>query len=101
MAKKSKIARNKQREALVEQYMPIRKELYAVLKSGASSEEEKELAQAKLRKLPKNSSPVRLRNRCMLTGRPRGFYRKFGLCRLELRRKALAGELPGVTKSSW
>lgn len=101
MAKKSKIARNKQREALVEQYRTVRSEIRSILHSASASEEEKELARAKLQKLPVNSSPVRFRNRCLLTGRSRGFYRKFGLCRLELRRKALCGELPGVTKASW
>lgn len=101
MAKKSKIARNQQREKMVEKYRGLREELYATLHRGSATDEEREEAQAKLRKLPRNSSPVRLRNRCMLTGRPRAYYRKFGLCRLELRRKALSGELPGVTKSSW
>ncbi|MCL4130171.1 UNVERIFIED_CONTAM: hypothetical protein GTU68_063284 [Idotea baltica] len=89
MARKSKIARNEQRIVLVEKYKQVREELNTILKSGSSSDEEKD------------SSPVRIRNRCMLTGRSRGYYRKFGLCRLELRRKALSGELPGVTKASW
>jgi small subunit ribosomal protein S14 len=101
MAKKSKIARNKQRMEIVERYAPLRKEIKAILHSGSATEEQKDVARAKLRKLPRNSSPIRLRNRCMLTGRPRAFYRKFGLCRLELRKRALSGELPGVTKASW
>ena len=101
MAKKSKIARNIQRMKCVAQYAERRAELKSVIRSGSSSEEDKDEARAKLRKLPKNSSRIRIRNRCELTGRPRGFYRKFGLSRLALRDKALKGELPGVTKSSW
>ena len=101
MAKKSKIAKNLQRMELVARYAERRLELNKIIRSGASSEEEKEEARAKLAGLPRDSNPIRIRNRCALTGRPRGFYRKFGLSRLALRDKALKGELPGVTKSSW
>ncbi len=89
MARKSLIAREAKRRKLVEKYAAIRKEL----KEKGDYEG--------LQKLPKNSSPVRLRNRCMLTGRPRGYYRKFGVSRLVLREMALRGEIPGIKKSSW
>lgn len=101
MAKTSKIARNQQRMDCVKKYAAKRAELKAVINSGKTSDEDKDEARRKLSALPRNSSPIRIRNRCLLTGRPRAFYRKFGLCRLELRKKALSGELPGVTKASW
>ncbi|MBP9837653.1 MAG: 30S ribosomal protein S14 [Proteobacteria bacterium] len=101
MAKTSKIVRNEQRIATVAKYAAKRKEILAIVKSAKTGYEEKLEAYKKLRKLPRNACPNRVVNRCKTTGRPRGFYRKFGLCRLELRKKALAGELPGVTKSSW
>jgi small subunit ribosomal protein S14 len=89
MARKSLIAREAKRQKLVDKYAALRKEL-----------KEKGDYEA-LQKLPKNSSPVRLRNRCMLTGRPRGYYRKFGISRLVFREMALRGEIPGIKKSSW
>jgi small subunit ribosomal protein S14 len=89
MARKSLIAREAKRQKLVDKYSALRKEL-----------KEKGDYEA-LQKLPKNSSPVRLRNRCMLTGRPRGYYRKFGISRLVFREMALRGEIPGIKKSSW
>ena len=101
MAKKSKVVRNNQRKACVKKYAAKRAELREILKSGRASDDDKDEARRKLQALPRNASPSRIRNRCELTGRPRAFYRKFGLCRLELRKKALAGELPGVTKASW
>lgn len=101
MAKKSKIAKNKQRMATVARYAERRAELKKTIRSASSSEDEKDEAMAALHRLPRNANPVRLRNRCELTGRPRGYYRKFGLGRIALREKALAGELPGVTKASW
>lgn len=101
MAKKSKVVRNQQRIKCVKKYAAKRAELNEILHSGRTSDEDKDEARMKLQALPRNSSPIRIRNRCELTGRPRAYYRKFGLCRLELRRKALAGELPGVTKASW
>ncbi|MDA8017801.1 MAG: 30S ribosomal protein S14 [Thermoanaerobaculia bacterium] len=101
MAKKSAIAKNKKRQRLVEQYKEQRKELKAIWLDDSRSDEEREAAQRKLNSLPRNSSPVRVRNRCVLTGRPRGYYRKFGLSRIALRDCALRGDLPGVIKASW
>ncbi len=101
MAKKSKIVRNQQRKDTVVKYAARRKELKAVLASADASYEDKETAAKKLRKLPRDSSATRIRNRCELTGRARGYYRKFGLCRNMLRERSMRGELPGVTKSSW
>lgn len=89
MARKSLIARQEKRERLVEKYAALRKEL----KEKGDYEG--------LQKLPKNSSPVRLNNRCMFTGRVRSYYRKFGVSRLVLREMALKGEIPGLKKSSW
>jgi len=101
MAKKSKIIKNEKRKAMVKRYAAKRAELKEVLRSPKSTDEAKEEAERKLRALPRDSSATRIRNRCQLTGRPRGFYRKFGLCRLALRDRSMRGELPGVTKSSW
>lgn len=101
MAKKSKIAKNEKRIALVAKYAAKRKEYKDILANESSSYEEKEEAGKKLRALPRDSSATRIRNRCMLSGRPRGVYSKFGLSRIALRDKANIGELPGVTKSSW
>ena len=89
MAKKSVVARGKKRERMVEKYAELRKQL------------KKEGDYEALDKLPRNSSPVRLHNRCQLTGRPRGYMRRFGLCRVIFRQMALDGKLPGVTKASW
>ncbi len=89
MARKGLIAREAKRQKLVDKYAELRKELKAKGDWEA------------LQKLPRNSSPVRLRNRCTVTGRPRGYYRKFGVSRLVLREMALRGELPGVKKASW
>jgi small subunit ribosomal protein S14 len=101
MAKKSVIMRQLKRERIVEKYSKRRVELKKIIYNPSSSDEEKWLAQQKLQLLPRDSSPVRLRNRCRLTGRPRGVYRHFGLCRNMLRLHAMRGELPGVVKSSW
>jgi small subunit ribosomal protein S14 len=101
MAKTSKVVKNQQRIKCVQKFAARRAELYSIIKNGKTTDEEKDEARAKLRALPRDSSPIRIRNRCELTGRPRAYYRKFGLCRLELRKKALSGELPGVTKASW
>ncbi|NOX66047.1 MAG: 30S ribosomal protein S14 [Chlorobi bacterium] len=89
MARKSIIAREAKRRKVVEKYAEIRKEL----KEKGDYEG--------LQKLPRNASPVRLRNRCMMTGRSRGYYRKFGISRLVFREMALKGEIPGIKKSSW
>ncbi|HHJ40034.1 MAG: 30S ribosomal protein S14 [Methylothermaceae bacteria B42] len=101
MAKKSMVAREKKRKALVTRYAEKRASLRAILKSPTATFEEKMDAQIKLQKLPRDSSPVRVRNRCELTGRPHGYYRKFGLGRNKLRELAMRGDIPGVTKASW
>ena len=101
MAKKSAIAKNKKRRRMVEQYKEKRAELKAIWLDESQPDEEREAAQRKLNKMPRNSSAVRIRNRCALTGRPRGYYRKFGLSRIALRDGALRGDLPGVIKASW
>lgn len=89
------------RAKLVAKYDAKRKELRARAVDMSLTEEERQDARTRLNKLPKNSAPARLRNRCKLTGRPRGYLRKFGLCRNEFRRLANFGQIPGVTKSSW
>ena len=86
---------------MVEKYKGKRLVLNEVIKNANSSIEEKAEARAKLQALPKNSSPVRLRNRCALTGRPRGVYSKFGIARSKLRDLMMSGEVPGITKASW
>lgn len=101
MAKISKIERNKQRIALVAKYAEKRKALKDTIRDPRTSDADLEEAQRKLAALPLNSNPNRVRNRCAVTGRPRGYYRKFGLSRIALRELALNGELPGVTKASW
>ncbi len=101
MAKKSVIMRQKKREIIVKKYALKRAELKEVINNVTSSDEDKWLAQQKIQLLPRDSSPVRLRNRCRLTGRPRGVYRHFGLSRNMLRIYAMKGELPGLVKSSW
>ena len=101
MVKKSAIQRNKKRERLVNRFAKKRNELKSILSDPSTSEEEFYKAQAKLTKLPKNSSPVRLVNRCSLTGRPRAVIRKFGLSRISFRELALQGKVPGVIKASW
>ena len=101
MAKLSLINRQLKREALVKKFAGKRAELQAVIDDQSRSEEERYQARLKLQQLPRNSSPTRLRNRCELTGRPRGTYRKFGLGRNKLREKAMRGEVPGITKASW
>ncbi|WP_438438632.1 30S ribosomal protein S14 [Hydrogenophilus thermoluteolus] len=101
MAKKSMINREKKREALVAKYAKKRAELLAIINDQSLPLEERMAARLKLQQLPRNASPVRLRNRCALTGRPRGTFRKFGLCRNQLRELAFMGQIPGMTKSSW
>ncbi len=101
MAKKSSIARNRKRQRLVEKFAAKRAEIKAVLHNPDASDEEFWKAQQELCALPRNSSPVRLRNRCSITGRPRAFIRKYGLSRLTFRELASQGHIPGVTKSSW
>ena len=101
MAKKSAIARNKKRERLVERYAEKRAAIKATLANPETSDEEFYQAQRQLCKLPRNSSRIRIRNRCNVTGRPRAFIRRYGLSRLTFREMALEGKIPGVTKSSW
>ena len=101
MAKTSAIEKNKRRARLIEKYAARRAELKALAKDDSLPAEERFAARLKLAKLPRNSSPVRLRLRCDLTGRPRGVYRKFRLSRIALRDLALSGKIPGMVKSSW
>ena len=101
MARKSVVNRQLKRESLVIKYNEKRKSLRLIIHNSTSSIEEKIAAQESLQKLPRDASPVRLRNRCSLTGRPRGVYKKFGLSRGKLREFAMNGEIPGVTKASW
>lgn len=101
MAKKSSIARNDKRRALVAKYASKRAELKAALASPDTTDADFYQAQRKLSKLPRNASPVRIKNRCNITGRPRAFIRRFGMSRLTFRELALQGKIPGVTKSSW
>ncbi len=101
MAKKSKIVREQKLIRNVKKYASLRSELKNIIKSPNSSLEDKEAAVAKLDKLPKSSSRIRVRNRCFKTGRPRGVISRFKLSRLSFREMALNGEIPGVTKASW
>ena len=101
MAKLALINRNEKRRKMVEKYATRRAELEAVFNDLSRPEEERFEARLKFQALPRNSSPVRLRNRCKLTGRPRGVYRKFGLGRSKLRDFVMRGEVPGMTKASW
>ena len=101
MAKKSKIVREQKLIRNVQKYASLRSELKDIIKSPNSSLEEKEVAVARLDKLPKSSSRIRIRNRCFKTGRPRGVISRFKLSRLSFREMALSGEIPGVTKASW
>ena len=101
MPKTSAIQKNEKRKRLVEKYAKVRAELKAVLANPATTDEQFFAAQTKLQKLPKNSSKIRIRNRCSMSGRPRGYHRKFGVSRIQFRELALAGKIPGVIKSSW
>ena len=101
MAKKSKVVREFHLRKMVEKYSSRRKELKAQLKDTKLSLEEKQKVRDELHKLPKRSNPNRITNRCFLTGRPKGYLRKFGLSRIVVREMALRGEIPGVTKASW
>lgn len=101
MAKKSMIARETKRKQLAKKYDVKRKSLKEIIRSPNSSFEDKEVAQLQLQKLPRDSSVTRVRNRCNLTGRPHGYYRKFGLSRNKLREATMRGDVPGVVKASW
>ena len=101
MAKLCMTERELKRRKMVEKYKGKRLALNEIIKNANATIEEKAEARLKLQSLPKNSSPVRLRNRCALTGRPRGVYSKFGIARSKLRDLMLSGEVPGITKASW
>ena len=101
MAKLSIIEREKKREILVLKYAQKRQKIKEKLKNPGLEIDELMLLRKQLQKLPLNSAPNRLRNRCSLTGRPRGVYRKFGLGRSKLRKAAMRGDIPGLTKASW
>jgi small subunit ribosomal protein S14 len=101
MAKLAVVLRQKKRVKIVAKFKARRAQLIEIMQDSRASDEAKDEARAKFQKLPRDASPVRLRNRCALTGRPRGVYRKFGLGRNKLRDLALKGEVPGVIKASW
>jgi small subunit ribosomal protein S14 len=101
MAKLSLINRDQKRRALVKKFAKKREALEAILANPKASEEVRYAARLKIQQLPRNANPTRLRNRCALTGRARGYFRKFGLSRNKLREFAMRGEVPGVVKASW
>jgi small subunit ribosomal protein S14 len=101
MAKISKIVKNEKRKKMVAQYAAQRAELKKIINNPNSTPEEVDAAMLRLQKLPRDASPIRVRNRCAMTGRPRAVYRKFGIARTAFRDLALQGQIPGVVKSSW
>ncbi len=101
MAKVSLIEREKKRAKLVAKFAGKRGDLKAIINDSSKSDDDKMAARQQLQQLPRNSAPSRQRNRCALTGRPRGTFRKFGLGRNKLREIAMRGEIPGLTKASW
>lgn len=101
MAKLALINREQKRADLVKKYAGKRAELKAIIEDQSKSEDERYEARLKLQALPRNANPTRQRNRCTLTGRPRGTFRKFGLARNKIREIAMRGEIPGMTKASW
>ena len=101
MAKKSMIARENKRSKLVDKYEVKRRALKEIIRNPKTSIQDQEAALLKLQKLPRDSSPSRQRNRCNITGRPHGFYRKFGLSRNKLREATMRGDVPGLSKASW
>ena len=101
MAKLSLIQREEKREKLVAKHAKKYAELKAIINDANKSDDERYAARLELQKLPRNANPTRLRNRCTLTGRPRGTFRQFGLGRSKIRELAFAGDIPGVTKASW
>jgi small subunit ribosomal protein S14 len=101
MAKKSMIARDVKRKKIVERFAVRRAELKRIIASPQSSDAERFEAMDKLKKQPRNASATRMRNRCALTGRPNGYYRKFGLSRTKVREQTMQGNIPGVRKASW
>jgi len=101
MAKTSMINRESRRAATVQKFAAKRAALKAILRNPASNDDERRQARLALQDLPRDASPVRLHNRCRLTGRPHGYYRKFGLSRNKLREAAMRGDIPGLHKASW
>ena len=101
MAKLSSINKNERRKALVKKYAGRYAKLKAIANDSSLEETERLIARLKMAEVPRNGNPTRIRNRCELTGRPRAYYRKFRLCRVQLRELANKGLIPGVTKSSW
>jgi small subunit ribosomal protein S14 len=101
MAKLALINRDAKRRATVKKFAEKRKALFAIIKDPKATDEARDAALAKLQALPRDASPVRLRNRCAITGRPRGTFRKFGLGRSKIREIAMRGEIPGMIKASW
>ena len=101
MAKTALIQREQKREKLVAKYAKKYAELQAIARDGQRSDEERYAARLELQKLPRNANPTRLRNRCGVTGRPRGTFRQFGLARAKIREMAFTGDIPGVVKASW
>ena len=101
MAKLALINRDAKRRATVKKFAEKRKALFAIIKDPKATDEARDEAQARLQALPRDSSPVRLRNRCAITGRPRGTFRKFGLGRRKIREIGMSGEVPSLTKASW
>lgn len=101
MAKQALLQRELKREKLAAQYAKKYTELKALAKDAKRSDEERDAARLALQKLPRNANPTRQRNRCEITGRPRGTFSQFGLARTKIREMAMSGEIPGVTKASW
>ena len=101
MAKLSLINRDEKRRELVKKYAKKREALLAIINNTKASDDDRFAARLKLQQLPRNANPTRLRNRCAITGRPRGYFRKFGVCRICLRELAHQGVIPGLTKASW
>ncbi len=101
MAKQSMVQRDLKRKRIVAKYAAKRAELKKIIASPSTSFEDMMAAQEKLQKLPRNASPVRMRNRCQVSGRPRGYYNKFGLSKTQLREAAMRGDIPGLKKASW
>src|SRR4051794_23503421 len=101
MAKLALINRDEKRRALVKKYAKRREALEAIVNNQKASEEDRFAARLKLQQLPRNANATRVRNRCAITGRPRGYFRKFGLARNKLREYAMRGEIPGMVKASW
>jgi small subunit ribosomal protein S14 len=101
MAKRSMLEKQKRRVQTVQRYAAKRAEYKRILRDPRSSDEQKQAAQQSLQAMPRDASPVRLRNRCAITGRAHGYYRKFGLARNKLREATMRGEIPGLSKASW